>query len=58
MNAGVKTVWYCLKTYVSKDVVRWLAQEYAEHNRSWLDPEYICVDEAECRRRCEELNRK
>ena len=58
MSSEVKTLWYCLKTYVNKDKVRWLAQEYADHNRDWFDPQYICNDEAECRNRCEELNRQ
>ena len=56
MNNGIETLWYCLKTYVTKDKVRWLAQEYASHNRSWFDPQYICKDEAECRSRCNEMN--
>lgn len=54
---GIKTIWYCLKTYNGK-FVRYLPQEYVEHNRSWMDKDFICKDESECRSRCAELNSK
>lgn len=52
-----KTVWYCLKTYVGPShSVRYIAQEYADHNLSWMDPGLVCADGKSCQAKCDELN--